>query len=181
MAEAITKTETKAKAIPSKATKGSSLKKLNRMCVAAVMAAREENPTLHQLEEDAQANLLELRELVGPEANGNRSVHGHMMHGMSGRLDMAIMIKDITDFAGIMCEVASGDNHARRSAPTDHAKTVGHILDTWKRVSGNGVNSAVKFAKTLASVGMDHKVEYICNLAAPMSLLHHTYAKHMKY
>ena len=167
-------------AIPSKATKGASLKKLNRLCLEAVVKARKGNPTLSQLEEDATANLIELRELVGTELNGNRSVFGHMMHGMSGRLDMAFMQHDPTDFAAIMCEVASGDNHARRSAPTDYQKTIGHALDTLKRASGNGINSATKFAKTLASVGMDHKAEYICNLMSPVYALTSIYAANVE-
>ena len=165
---------------PSKATKGSSLAKLKRMATSAVKKAHESNPAMGAIEADAMVSLQAVRDMCGTEQNGNLSVFGNRMHGMSGRLDQALMKHDITDFATILAEVAKGENHARRSAPTDHIKLVTHALNHLKRCSGNGINSAKNFAKPLANVGMNHRVDELSNLMAPILLCAQEYSLHME-
>lgn len=181
MSKANTQEATTAKKKPvSKATKGASLTKLKRICTEAVAKARKANPILDVIEADAQTSLLAVREMCGTEPNGNLSVFGNQMHGMSGRLDQALMNNDITDFPAIMAEVASGTNRARRSASNDHVKLVKHSIDHLKRCSGNGINSAKKFEKPLGKVGMNHKTEEISNLMAPVLLCIQEYSTYLK-
>ncbi len=171
---------TEKKPAPSKATKGASLKKLMRVANEAVVLARKNNPTLEIVEQDAMVNLLAVRELVGTEQNGNLSVFGNMMHGMSGRLDQALMKHDVTEFAAILAEVAEGDNRARRSKSNEHFKLAKHAVDHLKRVGGNGIHSAQNFSRALSKVGMNHKTEDICDLMAPVLLVFQSYFAEMK-
>jgi len=176
----VEETKTEKPVVKSKATKGASLKKLMRIAKEAVSKARKANPALKVIEADAARNLIEVRELVGLEPNGNLSVFGNMMHGMSGRLDQALMAHDPSEFAAILTEIAKGENHARRSATNEHDKLVKHAIDHLKRVSGNGINSAKKFDKPLAKVGMNHKTEHICNLMAPTLVVFQAYAAELE-
>ncbi len=168
------------KVMLSKATKGASLTKLKRICVEAVRKAREASPIMATLEADAQLGLLEVRKMCGTEPNGKLSVFGNSMHGMSARLDQALMKHDITDFDAIMAEVASGTNHARRSKPNDHVQLGKTCTNHLKRCSANGKNSTKNFKKPLAKVGMDHRADEISNYMAPVLLCIQEYCNHLE-
>lgn len=148
-----------------------SLKRLDRWATNAVAVAREDNTDIAELESKAKSDIAVLRTILMKAKKGKLSCMGNMLHGMSGKLDEALMQYSPTEFSEVLQHIAGQHNPSRRSKPSQHNKMLKQLNDHLRRMSAMPEKSIYALMK----VDLQDYSKEISNLLKSTTRLFKTY------